>query len=161
MRPTYKQHRQPGGGNYSDIVGQRNTNTNPKTNNTHNPRRSTSEVPTIDSKYQQKERHDGDKVGKGVQDKHEGPGVMQAMPASHFSVLQDVQEDFSNLVDEIQSLKYRIRLVEGPTTKANKGKPRGKNPMSQQVNVRYQVERTNKKGGHCLDPSRLWIAQAR
>lgn len=83
------------------------------------------------------------------------------MPASRFSVLQDVQEDFSNLVDEIQSLKDRIRLVEGPTTKANKGKPRGKNPVSQQVNVRYQGERTNKKGGHCLDPSRLWIAQAR
>lgn len=155
--PTYKQHRQPKRGNYSNNVGRRNTNTNPKINNTHNPRRSTSEVPTVDSKYQQKERHDGDKAGKGVQDKHEGPGVMQAMPASRFSVLQDVQEDFSNLVDEIQSLKDRIRLVEGPTTKANKGK----NPVSQQVNVRYQVERTNKKGGHCLDPSRLWIAQAR
>lgn len=159
--PTYKQHRQSGKGNYFDNIGRRNTNTNPKTNNTHNPRHSSFEVPTVDSKYQQKERHDGDKAGKGVQDKHEGLEVMQATLASLFSVLQDVQEDFSNLVDEIQSLQDRIRLVEGLTTKANKGKPRGKNPVSQQVNVRYQVERTNNEGGHCLDPSRLWIAQAR
>lgn len=46
-----------------------------------------------------------------------GSGITALGSTSHFSVLEDLQEEFVDLVDEIHALNNKIQSVEGPSSR--------------------------------------------
>lgn len=146
MMPTYRQRRWPvASASSGKAVGHA-----PRSPPPSSPGRTRLETTSAAPTFSQPECSDGDNAGKPAR-RSVGTTDVESMPyTTRFAALQEVQEDFSDLLAEIQLLKAQIKSVDGPSATAHKGKAPGPDPvvtLGQQNSKKAHGKNKGRKGG--------------